>query len=330
MPGTAEVHPPTETGRHPPWTASQAHPPGRHPRRAASAGLRRQCGRSGRDPPRHEAPGGPGRSHQRGPGRAGPVGRSVGKPRRQEPERADWTRMTDMREPTGAGDNAADQRREQMLRAALAVITERGYPETRIADVAERAGTSPALVIHYFKTRRQLLTESVLSGPGPPGAAEGATALLGRICGPNPCRHHRVSDAARLGRQYRVRDRRGPGLGPLPDGPAPCLHSFRISVVVNFLSGPGPTTLPKAIVNSLRTGLDPSIIAVTTLLMDPLMGLSTGAVLVALHLRQPREERSEYRRRPKRTITSVLPGQVPGGCRATRYQIYERCRTRDR
>jgi len=53
------------------------------------------------------------------------------------------------------------QRREQMLRAALEVILERGYAETRIADVAERTGTSPALVIYYFKTRDQLLTETI-------------------------------------------------------------------------------------------------------------------------------------------------------------------------
>jgi AcrR family transcriptional regulator len=55
----------------------------------------------------------------------------------------------------------ADQRREQMLRAALEVITERGYADSRIADVAERAGTSPALVIYYFKTKDQLLTEAI-------------------------------------------------------------------------------------------------------------------------------------------------------------------------
>jgi AcrR family transcriptional regulator len=59
------------------------------------------------------------------------------------------------------GVGTADQRREQMLRAALEVIAERGYPETRIADVAERAGTSPALVIYYFKTKDQLLTEAI-------------------------------------------------------------------------------------------------------------------------------------------------------------------------
>jgi AcrR family transcriptional regulator len=54
-----------------------------------------------------------------------------------------------------------DGRREQLVEAALTVIAERGFPETRIADVAASAGTSPALVIYYFKTRDQLLTEAI-------------------------------------------------------------------------------------------------------------------------------------------------------------------------
>jgi AcrR family transcriptional regulator len=67
---------------------------------------------------------------------------------------------------TRAADGAdapgtADQRREQMLHAALEVISARGYADTRIADVAERAGVSPALVIYYFKTKDQLLTEAI-------------------------------------------------------------------------------------------------------------------------------------------------------------------------
>src|SRR5579875_4069268 len=57
--------------------------------------------------------------------------------------------------------SSADGRREQMLRAALEVIAERGYPETRITDVAAQAGISAALVIYYFKTRDQLLTEAI-------------------------------------------------------------------------------------------------------------------------------------------------------------------------
>jgi AcrR family transcriptional regulator len=65
-----------------------------------------------------------------------------------------------MSERAGGSRDAGD-RREQMLKAALEVILERGYAETRIADVAERTGTSPALVIYYFKTRDQLLTEAI-------------------------------------------------------------------------------------------------------------------------------------------------------------------------
>ena len=64
--------------------------------------------------------------------------------------------------PTRRGAlGTADQRREQMLRAALEVIADRGYADTRIADVAERTGISPALVIYYFKTKDQLLTEAI-------------------------------------------------------------------------------------------------------------------------------------------------------------------------
>ncbi|HKR69346.1 MAG TPA: TetR/AcrR family transcriptional regulator [Streptosporangiaceae bacterium] len=55
----------------------------------------------------------------------------------------------------------ADQRRGQMLQAALEVISERGFAETRIADIAERIGLSPALVIYYFKTKENLLTEAI-------------------------------------------------------------------------------------------------------------------------------------------------------------------------
>jgi AcrR family transcriptional regulator len=56
---------------------------------------------------------------------------------------------------------APDARRSQMLAATLDVIVERGFPETRIADVAARAGVSPALVIYYFKTKDNLLAEAM-------------------------------------------------------------------------------------------------------------------------------------------------------------------------
>jgi AcrR family transcriptional regulator len=55
----------------------------------------------------------------------------------------------------------SDARRSQMLAATIDVIAERGFPDTRIADVADRAGVSPALVIYYFKTKGNLLAEAM-------------------------------------------------------------------------------------------------------------------------------------------------------------------------
>jgi AcrR family transcriptional regulator len=48
-------------------------------------------------------------------------------------------------------------RRPQLLAAAAEVIAERGFNATRIADVAERAGTSAAGVLYWFESRDELL-----------------------------------------------------------------------------------------------------------------------------------------------------------------------------
>jgi AcrR family transcriptional regulator len=69
--------------------------------------------------------------------------------------------MTDQAQDVHDEPGIADQRRGQMLQAALEVISERGFADTRIADVAERIGISPALVIYYFKTKEKLLTEAI-------------------------------------------------------------------------------------------------------------------------------------------------------------------------
>jgi AcrR family transcriptional regulator len=58
-------------------------------------------------------------------------------------------------------DAVADVRRDQMLAAASTLIAERGFSDTRIADVAKRVGASPALVIYYFGTKDSLLTEAL-------------------------------------------------------------------------------------------------------------------------------------------------------------------------
>ena len=52
-------------------------------------------------------------------------------------------------------------RRPAILTAAAAVIAERGVIGTRIADVAERAGTSAPGVLYWFATKDELLTEAL-------------------------------------------------------------------------------------------------------------------------------------------------------------------------
>jgi AcrR family transcriptional regulator len=52
-------------------------------------------------------------------------------------------------------------RKPQLLAAAAEVISERGVDATRISDVAERAGTSPAAVLYWFDSRDQLLGEAL-------------------------------------------------------------------------------------------------------------------------------------------------------------------------
>ncbi len=52
-------------------------------------------------------------------------------------------------------------RKPQILAAAAEVIGERGLAATRIADVAERAGTSPPAVLYWFGSKEELLTDAL-------------------------------------------------------------------------------------------------------------------------------------------------------------------------
>lgn len=54
-------------------------------------------------------------------------------------------------------------RRPQILEAAVEVICERGLRNTRIADVAERAGTSPSAVLYWFQTKEELLAQAMIA-----------------------------------------------------------------------------------------------------------------------------------------------------------------------
>ena len=55
----------------------------------------------------------------------------------------------------------SEERRAQILEAAVEVIGERGLCDTRISDIAERAEASPALVVYYFETKERLLAEAL-------------------------------------------------------------------------------------------------------------------------------------------------------------------------
>ena len=57
-------------------------------------------------------------------------------------------------------------RRPQILDAAAEVIAERGIAATRIADVAERAGTSAPAVLYWFENKEELLTEALAHEEG--------------------------------------------------------------------------------------------------------------------------------------------------------------------
>src|SRR5215470_9459866 len=91
-----------------------------------------------------------------------------------------------MAEPAPATENN-EPRRIEMLRAAAELICERGFGDTRIADVARRAGVSSALVIYYFGTRDRLLVDALRYSEE--SGYEAAEKMLAEI----PSLHDRLS-----------------------------------------------------------------------------------------------------------------------------------------
>jgi AcrR family transcriptional regulator len=55
----------------------------------------------------------------------------------------------------------ADERRPAILAAAAEVIRERGLEQTRVADVATRAGTSAPSILYWFASKGELLSEAL-------------------------------------------------------------------------------------------------------------------------------------------------------------------------
>jgi AcrR family transcriptional regulator len=65
--------------------------------------------------------------------------------------------MTRSRIPTARNGRA--DRRERVLEAAFAAITERGIADTRIADISARSGMSAGHVMYYFGSKARILAE---------------------------------------------------------------------------------------------------------------------------------------------------------------------------
>jgi AcrR family transcriptional regulator len=57
--------------------------------------------------------------------------------------------------------NIAHLRRPEILAAAGDAIRERGVQRTRVADIAERTGTSAPAVLHYFESKDELVSEAL-------------------------------------------------------------------------------------------------------------------------------------------------------------------------
>ena len=55
----------------------------------------------------------------------------------------------------------SQERRGQILEATARAITERGLADTRVSDIASRAGTSAGLVLYYFGSKDRLLAEAL-------------------------------------------------------------------------------------------------------------------------------------------------------------------------
>lgn len=59
--------------------------------------------------------------------------------------------------PAASGASGKDDRRKQILKAAVKVFAEKGYHGCRISDVAEEAGVAYGLVYHYYGNKDGLL-----------------------------------------------------------------------------------------------------------------------------------------------------------------------------
>ena len=67
-------------------------------------------------------------------------------------------RLSEVPEDRRRWNRRPESRPAEILAAAFEVFAEAGYERTTIADVGERAGVSPALVVHYFGSKADLFS----------------------------------------------------------------------------------------------------------------------------------------------------------------------------
>ncbi len=56
-----------------------------------------------------------------------------------------------------------DQRRQQILEKALELFVQKGYHKTTMEEIARACGISKGLIYNYFSSKKQLLTDLLLS-----------------------------------------------------------------------------------------------------------------------------------------------------------------------
>jgi AcrR family transcriptional regulator len=86
----------------------------------------------------------------------------------------------------------APDRREDILRAAVAQIAERGVAAVRVADVASALGVSTALVFYHFRSKDRLVAQAFAY------AARRDLDRLAEVAGSGGSAHRRLVRALRL------------------------------------------------------------------------------------------------------------------------------------
>ena len=144
-----------------------------------------------------------------------------------------------------AARRSVDVRREEILRAAIEQISERGFAHTRVVDVAKALNVSTALVFYHFESKDRLLSEAFSY------AAERDLDQLERI---------RASRATAARRLSRILALYGPSRAPTPawrlwiEAWAAALRVPDLQAVSRRLDVQWKTTVAEVIAEGVATG----------------------------------------------------------------------------